>query len=193
MFELQGVVVLAYPELDGRETIDQRRQLSWILFADSLLNGMNWKWLALGLLIRGLSSGDLDTGDSERGLRHDVKLILWTAGLRIWDVWCWILLTTTDSEGSLMLLAFKEGADLPKCEFFMRTKFDGISRHQKNYCDKNQNFDDKLRKISTNHYLNVWKNSKVSSTYMTISFSESPLCCYLTKQKFVLTLVSSRT
>lgn len=41
MLELHGVVVLAYPELEGRETIDQRRLLSWILLAESLLNGMN--------------------------------------------------------------------------------------------------------------------------------------------------------
>ena len=75
MFELHGVVVLAYPLLDGKETIDHRRQLSWILFAESLLNGMNGKWFVLGELIRGLSNGDRETGDSDRGLKHDVKLI----------------------------------------------------------------------------------------------------------------------
>jgi hypothetical protein len=68
IFELQGVVVLAYPELLGMDTIDQRR----LFAAESLLKGMNWN--ALGELIRGLSRGDLETGDSDRGLKHDVKL-----------------------------------------------------------------------------------------------------------------------
>lgn len=130
MFELHGVVVLAYPELDGSDTIDQRRQLSWILFADSLLNGMNWKWLALGELIRGLSNGDRETGDSDRGLKHDVKLIRWTAGLRICDVWWWILLITTGhSEVSFKLRAFNDGADFPKWLNF--NKLDGDSYERK--------------------------------------------------------------
>lgn len=175
MFELHGVVVLAYPELDGKDTIDQRRQLSWILFADSLLNGMNWKWLALGLLMRGLSMGDLETGDSERGLKHDVKLILWTAGLRICDVWCWIrLMTTVGSEGSLMLLAFNAGADFPKCEFFIRTKFDGISKRGRwKYIRCGAQFDDKVAmKKFTNHNPNVSENVKVSLVYESVASSE---------------------
>lgn len=131
MFELQGVVVLAYPELEGSETIDHRRQLSWILFAESLLNGMNWKWLVLGELIRGLSRGERETGDSERGLKQDVKLIRCTAGLRSCDVWwCNRRSTTGHSDESFRLFAFKDGADLPKWEFLNLTKFDGVSRMQ---------------------------------------------------------------
>lgn len=127
MLELQGVVVLAYPELDGKDTIDHRRLLSWILLAESRLNGINWKWLALGELIRGLSSGERDTGDSERGLRQDVNDILCTAGLLNCDVLSrWIrLITTGHSVVSFKLFAFNDGADFPNWEFLKVTKFEG--------------------------------------------------------------------
>lgn len=49
-----------------------------------------------------------------------------TAGERIADCW-WIFRIKTHPSESFKLLALRDGADLPKCEFLSLTKFEGGS------------------------------------------------------------------